>query len=473
MKLEPFQQEIMLSLIDAIKAGHKTILLQLATAGGKTVIAASLIKAIVDKGYRGLFTASGEILIDQAYETIVGTDIDCGRIIAGVSDATVNLPQSMKVASIQTLVKRIKKWQLAGTYPWRPDYIFWDECHHNRANTWIEVAEYFRKINPDLIEIGLTATPARTDGKPLGDSFEVMVCGPSVRELTKLGRLCPFKLISPKTPLHKIRQEMRGKGGDFSTADQGRRIKGEVGKLLASNTIELYKNPLTWKKRTIFFGVDLEHSRNTAAAFNAAGIPARHIDGKTPRGVRKTIVEEFKRGEILVLCNYNLVSEGADFPQAVVLIFGRATQSLIVWLQACGRVLRKDPDNPNKLAIIIDQGWNYHTLGSPDKERKWSLEADLVDPYEEEGQAVGIPPCPECGERKERTRTPEGAFKCGICGHIWTRIVEFSEIKTEMDILADTSDLAEQLNDPFRIAKLRRQEYTSDELLIRQALLDE
>ena len=370
MLLYGYQHDCIRELLRLSKT-YKKLLLSVPTGGGKTVIASAIVQRYMSIGGMSLFCCHRRELIEQAANTMREADCQPSIIQAGATDMVVRQSHPLKIASIPTLHSRIRRWSRDNRPPpWKINLIIWDEAHHMAANTWKQISEYLRKINPDMVEIGLTATPARTDGKPLGEYFDILVQGPSVADLVDTGYLSPFIAVAPATPLKKEREKMKIKMGDFSAQDQAKRIQNHE-KVLANSAIALYKKHSAGEP-AIFYGVDIEHSQRTAERFRDAGVPAGHVDGKMPIDQRERVIKDFRDKKILVLCNVGIVSEGFDVPEATTIIFGRSTQSLTLWLQACGRALRQVP---GKVAKIIDQGWNVNSLGLPTKEHRWSLDA--------------------------------------------------------------------------------------------------
>ncbi len=441
-RLYPHQASLIDELTQLIKEDYRRILLVCPTGSGKTVIAAHQVARVVSKGGRGFFVVHRKELADQAYQVIHDDcGLDCGRIEADVPPILSNRPQPMKVCVIQTLVRRLQEWKRHGRPPYKVNFVWWDEAHHMMANTWKTCSDYLRSINPNLIEIGLTATPSRLDGKPLGDRYEAMVEGPHTQELIDNEYLCPYRIVAPETPLHEIRAKLRKAGGDYNTRDQADQIKPHL-KYLASNAVDLYRQHADGKQG-IFFGVDIEHSRAIASCFRSAGIRAEHIDGGMQKSIRANVIRQYREGKVKMLTNCDIISEGFDVPEAACMIFGRSTSSLVTWLQACGRVLRY---RPGKVAVIIDQGWNYASLGEPSTKRRWSLDEGVEEASDDEPEARPVS-CPACG-REDNIRKIGRKMHCRNCGFDWEQ-GETTEV-AELDVpMAVVSQRGKQLELPF------------------------
>jgi superfamily II DNA or RNA helicase len=212
----------------------------------------------------------------------------------------------------------------------------------------------------------VTATPCRTDGSGFDDCFNSLVTGPSVQELIDGGHLSQYRLFADPSPM--TTQGAKTRQGDYST--------GDVAELndaieLSGNLVNSYRQHCSGK-RAIVFAVNVAHSQTIAARYNAAGIPAAHLDGNSTPEHRQATLDAFARGEILVLSNVGLFTEGFDLPALDAVQIARPTKSLGLWLQMIGRALRPAPGK--EYAILIDHTKNWAIHGTPTRPRLWSLE---------------------------------------------------------------------------------------------------
>ena len=169
--LRPYQETDIEKLRDQFRQGARAPIYQLSTGGGKTVVFAHVIKGAVAKGTRTLVLAHRRELIRQASNKLSDLGVPHGIIAAGMDrdhDAQVI------VASIQTVARRLDTLPQFGL-------IVIDEAHHAVATTWSNLL----KAQTDARLLGVTATPARLDGKGLGKHvgghFDAIVCGPACR----------------------------------------------------------------------------------------------------------------------------------------------------------------------------------------------------------------------------------------------------------------------------------------------------
>lgn len=357
--LRPYQADLVNQVKQAYREGFKAPCVVLGCGGGKSVIVADMAKKTTDNGNRVLFLVHRQELVDQIKATFEWWGVN------------MNL---CRVGMVQTICRRTAK-----IHP--PALIITDENHHSLANSYKKIYEAF----PNARRVGVTATPIRLNGGGLGDVNDKLVIGVSTKWLIENEFLAPYDYYAPTvadlTGLHVQR-------GEF--------ITDEIMKAL--NTSAIYGDVISYYRRlsdgkqAVCYCASIEHSKNMAEQFNAAGIAAAHIDGETPKVERKAIVNRFKSGDIMILCNVDLISEGFDVPDCNTAILLRPTKSLTLYIQQAMRCMRY---KPGKQAIIIDHVGNYARFGLPDQDREWSLDPAKPKQKREQNE-VKIRQCPEC-----------------------------------------------------------------------------
>lgn len=383
LKLRDYQSDIISRTYQSMASGHHRPLVVSPTGSGKTAMFAWMANAAQEKGTVVWFLVHRKELYDQTIKTFskfnIPTDIVHIGMVGQVSRNSNKFPE--------------------------PDLIIFDEGHHASAATWRRIVERF----PDAWLIGLTATPCRLDGKPLGEIYDDLVIGTDTSELIRQGYLTDYRLFSvPSADTSVLRRS--GKDYDPEAASELMMRPAVYG-----DVIRHYQK-LAPGKRAICFCTTVRHSEAMAAEFNRAGIDAVHFDGTTPKRQRKEIVERFRSGEIQILCNVDLVSEGFDLAACDAAILLRPTQSLSLYLQQVGRALRPAD---GKTAIILDHVGNALRHGLPDDPRDWSL-TDTVrqaNRFTEKGELIlrtcmtcyavypyPKPMCPICGAEYVSTR---------------------------------------------------------------------
>lgn len=372
--LRDYQQKFIDDVRNEFKSGVKKVCGVAPCGAGKTVMTGWMIKETLNRNKRSIFFVHRKELIEQTANTFCRLNIPFGVISAG-NKPNYNLP--VQIASVQTLVNRLSEVPT-------PDFLICDECHHILADTYRTIIDHWQ----DAFLLGVTATPQRTGGVRLGDVFDSLVLAPNVKELIELGNLAPFRYFAPDLQLSL--EKLRVQRGDFVSSESAALMSNA--KILA-NVISEY-NAHANGKSAICYCVNVEHSKLTADRFNAAGIPAAHVDGDTPKDSRAQIVRDFRNGTFKVLCNAELFGEGFDVPNMDAVILARPTKSLTLFIQQAMRPLRPDPNNPDKVATIIDCVDNFSRFGLPDRNHNWSLEPN----EEKQPQLPPMKVCPECNE---------------------------------------------------------------------------
>ena len=371
MQLRGYQQQAIDDLRNAYRCGHRAPLLCLPTGGGKTIIFSAIANSAAARGKQVLILVHRRELLHQGSRKLADIGLDHGLIAAGIP-ATDHL---VRIASVQTLVRRLP------TLGWQPSLIIIDEAHHASAGSWTTVLDKW----PDAFRLGVTATPCRLDGRGLSSAFDQLVLGPSVADLTDWGFLSPARIYAP--PVIADLSGLRRRAGDYA-ADQASTAMNRP--TVTGDAIAHYQR-LAPGLRAIAFCCSIDHASHVAASFNAAGISAATLLGNTPD--RDAVVAAFDAGSVQVLVSVDVVSEGFDIPAASCAILLRPTQSLGLYLQQVGRVLRPAPGKDH--ALVLDHVGNVHRHGFPDDHREWTL-AEGARRGSAGTAAPSVRTCPEC-----------------------------------------------------------------------------
>jgi type I site-specific restriction endonuclease len=213
--------------------------------------------------------------------------------------------------------------------------------------------------------LGVTATPSRLDGAPLGDTFKSLLQYGQLMKFVEDGYLASMRHFATGSPeLSEVRVKNTG---DY---DEKLLYSAMNSELVMADIIKGYEFHAK-NKKAIVFAVNTEHAQNIANRFNEKGYKAVALDYKTDAQDRKDLVDQFKRGEIQILCNVNLFTEGFDCPDVEVVQLARPTKSLNLYLQMIGRGMRVYPGK--EYGIILDNAmlWQEHGLYS--RERIWDF----------------------------------------------------------------------------------------------------
>ena len=388
----PILRDYQASIAEAVRGAYRhryaAPLIVAPTGSGKTVIFAYIAHHAALRGKRVLILAHRIELVDQISEALSAAGQSHGIIAAGYPYRAAH---ECYVASLQTYVRRL--------HIFAPDLIIIDEAHHALGrNTYGKIIAAY----PAARRLGVTATPVRLSGEGLSGMFDTMVIGPTVQELIDRGYLSPPRVFAPPgidtAGLHS-------RGGDYLTGELTARSDRP------SITGDAFSHYLKHAegKAALAFCCSVEHAEHVAALFRSGSVSALALHGGTDRGLRREAVADFRAGLIQVLTSCELFQEGFDVPQVECGIMLRPTQSLGLWLQQCGRILRPSPGKTS--AIILDHAGNALKLGLPTEKQAWSLTATRetavkgprprsvkVCPHCFAASYAGPAACPNCGQ---------------------------------------------------------------------------
>lgn len=396
------QSEFVEQLRVALRAGAKSVLGVASPAFGKTVVAGHIIAMAREKSdATAWFIVHRKNLLRQTSKSFWGAQIEHGLLTSGRARSRL----AVQVGTIGTVHSRLESLT-------PPSILFVDEAHLSKGSMFERVIQW--ALDAGSIVIGLTGTPERLDGQALGGLFEVMVEARSTHWLIQQGRLSGYDMYS--TGVEPDLSGVKKSGNDYNRDQLAEAMDKPM---LVGDAIS------HWRKyangmRTVAYCVNVKHSKHTAEAFNAAGIPAVHVDADTTEAELKDACEGLADGRYLILCNCELVIEGFDLSAQVgkditleCCILLRPTQSVARYLQMVFRALRRKP----RPAIILDHAGCAMRHGLPDDDREWSLEgrkkgrrasSDDTELRVQQCQQCyhvfrpGVSECPSCGSPVER-----------------------------------------------------------------------
>jgi superfamily II DNA or RNA helicase len=357
-----------LGAIDAaVRAGVRRPLFSLATGLGKTVVFANLPQI----GLRRLLVvAHREELLDQAAEKLRHWN----------PGLTVQVDQADRWADVETL-SAFDGELFAGTgyavcasvatigrkgsprlvrYPTGLfDAVVIDECHHASAQSYQTVIEHFGAGQPGgPALIGCTATPFRADGADLSKVFDRVVFSMELPEAISRGFLVDIRAFSVPTGVDldavgATREDF--KVGELADAVNTSSRNGRVVKAYLDHAAD---------RKAIVFAADVQHSKDLAEAFLAAGVAARHVDGMTPPEERAAVFAWLREPGRRVLVNVGIATEGFDEPSISCVILARPTKSRVLFTQMVGRGTRLCEGKVDLLVIDLVDVSSKHTLAN-------------------------------------------------------------------------------------------------------------
>lgn len=412
-QLRDYQREA----IGAVKAAwgkDVKALVAIATGGGKTTVGAQLLAESLDLySQRALWLTHTLETAEQAYKRLqqqFGGRLDQAYSAPGVLLApgigmvlgTDDNPSArLVVATRQSLHKKRLTTVLGfGSF----DYVVIDEAHHALdANTYGEIVKTLVTANPAVKVVGLTATPSRTDKKALGTVFDEIVYQWLIPDGIATGHLTPIKRVKVSTKVDT--SDVKTTAGDYNNGALMSLLKTANWQDLAVAAFEQHLAPN--KLRTLAFLPSVAMSEEFAKVLRGKGYEAAHLDGETDKAQRQGILSDFVRGNIQVVSNMAVLTEGFDAPATDAILLARPTRSKTLFTQILGRGLRPYPGKDTCLLLdltvqdtkALEMG---HLLG-----RMVTCKHCATD------YTAGLRVCPTCGQAQpapeEREDDPQKA----------------------------------------------------------------
>ena len=362
--LRDYQQEMLERLHDAWEE-QQSVMVQMPTGTGKTHLMAAVIRENMAHGV--LIVAHRVELIGQISQTLESFGIEHGI----VDRTTLDLDRKTKehkvvVASIQTLARRMATANYANDKNFRPQLVIIDEAHHAVAKTYRLLWEMW----PEAKFLGLTATPCRLNGTGFTDLFDTLLESYSIQEFIDRGWLSDFEYVSV-TPENWMVERIaglkkRGADGDYQMKEMATVMDSQ------ESIAHLYQSYLkfTRGKKGIVYAISREHAQHISDYYVNHGVKCCWIEAMTPAEERQRLVDAYRQGEIDVIVNVDIFSEGFDCPEVEFIQLARPTLSLTKYLQQVGRGMRPVPFKD--YVTILDQVGLYQTFGLPTEKRDWN-----------------------------------------------------------------------------------------------------
>ena len=326
---------------------HRSVMVQMPTGTGKTVVLAELVKRLKMKneGLKILIVAHRRELVEQIKATIKRMKMDSRNIT---------------VESIQTISRRIDALDFI------PSLVVIDEAHHALAKTYKMMWDAW----PDARFLGLTATPCRLNGKGFTYLFDVLVQSWDIPTFIKEKWLSIYDFVSIKSDGVTQRLidslQKRGTDGDYQNKEMDMLLNKRPSIERLYQSFEEYGKD----RKGIVYAINICHAKKIMELYQEHGIKAVAIDSKTPAAQRQADIEAFKNGDIQVLVNVDIFSEGFDCPDVEFVQLARPTLSLAKYLQMVGRGLRVAKGKKN--CVIIDNVGLYRVFGLPSQVWNWN-----------------------------------------------------------------------------------------------------
>lgn len=405
--LRQYQQVAVEQIRGEFGAGRKAVLFVLPCGGGKTYTFSYIAEQAALRGNRVLILQHRKELIRQSSCSLASLGVrhrvvsppdkiaDLRRVhVARLGQPFIDQHANVAVASVQTLTRRMD-WLAE----FDPALVIIDESHHSLASQWMRIIQAM----PRARFLGVTATPCRTDGQGLGDVFDAMVVGPTMRELIDEAALVMPRVFAP--PVKFSLDGVHTSGGDYNAKELAQVIDQPT---ITGDAVEHYRK-LAPGRPAIVFCASIKHANHVCAEFCAAGFNFKVVTGDMEDDERDAGINGLAEGTVQGIVTVDIAGEGVDIPVAEVGIMLRATQSESLYIQQAGRVLRPAPGK--EFGILLDHVGNVLRHGMPDADREWSLKGRKK---RSKGEAREMLPrvlqCPQCYHAHDPRPT------CPSCG---------------------------------------------------------
>jgi DNA repair protein RadD len=418
--LRPYQEEAVLAPYgywEKKPTGNPLIVLP--TGAGKSLVNARLCQDFIggEPETRIVMATHVKELIEQNYAELIGI---WPFAPAGIFSASLGRRDAHSQIIFGGIATMFNKVGLIG----HVDILIVDEAHlipPDAATMYGKFIAALKAINPNLLILGLTATPYRVDSGMLtaGDDalFDDIIFEISIKELMDMGYLCPLSSKGTETTF-----DLKGvgrSGGDFKpTALQNAVDKHPVTQAAVAEAIGWATGNQKPRKSWLFFCTGVDHALHVRDEIRAQGYTCEAITGNTEKGERRKIIQAFKGGEITSLTNANVLTTGFNAPRVDMLVMLRPTESTALYVQMVGRGTRciganieESIRNGKSDCLVLDFAGNVRRHGPVDRVK-----------VRKPGKGEGDAPVKECPACKELIFA--GLMECPCCGHVFERDVE-------------------------------------------------
>ena len=389
MKLRPYQSSAIEQLRQTFANKIKHVILCAPTGAGKTVIFCEMVRLAVKGGKRVLIVTDRTELLTQSGGALSYHNIKPIEITA--TNKKPNLSEKVYTAMVETLARRLKTVKYANWFN-QLDLIIFDEAHKQPFN------KLFPYVSEHTYVIGATATPHR-DGnqEPLSDFYQKLIEVVKISELIESGYLAKPRTFGVKMDLKGIKK----RGGDYDSAQVAAMYESRK---IYLGVVKNYRKICNGKK-TLAFASTIASSKELRDEFLRNGYKAKHLDSEMSAMDRRDVLNWYKETPGAILCNVGILTTGFDAPSTECVILYRATKSLPLYLQMCGRGARIAQGKTE--FFVLDFGNNVQEFKYWELDRTWSL-----NKKEKQAGAAPIKECPSCSALLYAS-----AKKCHECGY--------------------------------------------------------
>ncbi|MEU6702562.1 DEAD/DEAH box helicase [Streptomyces wuyuanensis] len=351
----PYQADAIKALTAGWQGPNNRLAVVLPTGAGKTVVFSNLIldrlAILAAAGRRALVIAHREELLTQAADKIkaVAPSLRVGMVKA---ERDEHRDVDVIVASIQTLAVERRRQAIQNI-----GLVIVDECHHAAAPSYVTVLEHFGAWTGAPVA-GFTATMTRTDGG-LADVWQEVVYTLDILDMIEDGYLCDVRgkrVVVEGLDLDKVKT----RAGDLQDGQLGQALDDSGA---ASVIADAYREHAADRPGVVFTPT-VATAQSMASAFTAAGIPAAAVWGDMPREDRAATLKQYEAGDVQVLTNCAVLTEGFDAPWTSCVVIARPTKSAGLYCQMAGRGLRLWEGKRDALILDVMGASTRHKLAS-------------------------------------------------------------------------------------------------------------
>ena len=401
MLLRPRQKTFVERSVAALAARGNTLGVA-PTGAGKTIMLSAVTGEMIGDGARACVLAHRDELTAQNRAKFQ-------RVVPGVATSVIDATEKSWGGQVAfAMVPTLARASNLADMP-RLDLLVVDEAHHAVADSYRRIIDRVREANPDARIFGVTATPNRGDRKGLREVFDNVADQVRLGELIASGHLVPPRTfvidVGVQDELRSVRRTM----ADFDMAE----VAGIMDRAPVTDEVIRHWKEKAGDRQTVVFCSTVAHAGHVADAFTAAGISAALIHGDLPAETRKAILASYAAGDVRVIVNVAVLTEGWDHPPTSCVVLLRPSSYKSTMIQMVGRGLRtvSPEEHPGVVkidCIVLDFGTSTLLHGS--------LEQDVdLNGREPSGEAP-TKDCPDCG-----AVVPLAATECPLCGHLWER----------------------------------------------------
>ncbi len=355
MKLRPYQDDCLQRIRARYLEGARRLLVSLPTGTGKTVVFAAM-PTFFKMRKRMLVLAHRQELLEQAASKFAAV---APGLRVGIEQGSRHAPPDADVvlASVPT-VGRETSSRLLRLDPEQFYLIVVDEAHHAVAATYRRVFDHFGLFSKGTkrLLVGFTATPRRGDKFTLAGVFEKVAYARSLPQMVREGYLCPVR--GWRVPTSIDIGGVRVRHGDFVEHDLARAVDVPERNRLV---VDAYER-LAPGRRAVVFCVNVAHVHTLAAVFKERGIVAAAVWGAMPPDTRRATLRRFGDGDVSVLANCNVLTEGFDEPRVDCVLMARPTRSQLLYAQMVGRGTRLHERKSDLVVVDIVDNTARHKL---------------------------------------------------------------------------------------------------------------